>query len=335
MTVERLVPMQLVGVADAAECEALTRRHARTFAMASRFLPAEKRRAAFAIYAFCRVADDIVDEMPRAHEADTRIALAKHRARLVEALRGNPRGSIFRELRWAVRRFGIPGRPFHELINKLHDDLHPGELATWEDLSRYCGGVASTVGEMCAHVFGLPSRGPSRQIAIQRARTLGIALQLTNILRDVGEDAERGRCYLPTADLVRFGLRRADVLARAIDPADSRWTELMRFEIARARELYAEGSLGLDLVDADARCCATICARGYAAILGALERRSYDSITGRARVGTAGKARIVLAVWRETRRLSAGARSDAPRLARAPLSIAKSSGDRFPGPLQA
>ncbi|MDQ2767944.1 MAG: phytoene/squalene synthase family protein [Gemmatimonadota bacterium] len=303
--------------------------------MASRFLSAEKRRAAFAIYAYCRVADDIVDEAPGESEKHARAALSTHRVRLAEALRGSPRGPIFRELRWAVRRFGIPGRPFHELINTLHGDLHPGELDTWEDLERYCDGVASTVGEMCAHIFGLPPRGPARRLAIQRARTLGVALQLTNIMRDIGEDAERGRCYLPTADLARFGLSRDDVLARAIDPADSRWTALMRFEIARARALYADGSLGLDLVDADARCCATVCARGYAAILDALERRAYDSLSGRARVGTTAKARIMLSVWHETRRFSRVALAAAPRISRAPLTISAPPGDRYQEPLEA
>jgi phytoene synthase len=298
------------SIADAVECEALTRRHARTFTTASRFLTAEKRRGAFAIYAFCRVADDIVDEAPTTKEVSARLALATHRARLAEALRGSPRGAIFRELTWAVRRFGIPGRPFHELINTLYDDLKPGEFATWQDLERYCGGVASTVGEMCAHVFGLPQRGPSRQAALRQARALGIALQLTNILRDVGEDALRGRCYLPTADLAHFGLARADVLARTIDPADERWQRLMRYEIARARELYLAASPGLALVDEDARCCATICSRGYASILDALEHRGLDSLTGRARVSTYAKARIMLAAWHESRRLANGSVPD-------------------------
>lgn len=288
--------------ADALECEALTRKHARTFSMASRFLTPEKCRAAFAIYAFCRTADDIVDEIGVSNESTMRIALATHRARLAETLRGRPDTAIFRELHWAIGRFDIPGRPFHDLIDTLYDDLQPGDFATWDDLATYCGGVASTVGEMCAHIFGLPEHGPFRETALQLARTLGVALQLTNILRDVGEDVERGRCYLPTADLVQFGLTRADVLARTFHPADSRWIRLMKYETERARALYAEAAPGLALVDPDARCCATICARGYASILGALERRGYDSLTGRARVGTATKARIMLGAWHAARR---------------------------------
>src|SRR5262249_55493935 len=154
----------------------------------------------------------------------------------------------------------------------------------WAELSMYCGGVASTVGEMCAHVFGLPADADARGRALHHARTLGVALQLTNILRDVGEDAERGRCYLPTADLHAFDIPRRAVLDRTIAPADARWTALMRHEISRARTLYALAAPGLDLLAPDARCCASICARGYAEILRALERRRFDSLTGRASV---------------------------------------------------
>ncbi len=287
------------GHDDREACTALVRTHARTFVAASRFLPSEKRRAAFAVYAFCRIADDIVDESPASTDV-ARDTLERHRQSLIATVHGVPDGPYFRELAWAMRRFGISPRPFHALINTLHGDLAPGEIATWDVLSSYCRGVASTVGEMCAHVFGLPVHAAEREDALRHARTLGIALQLTNILRDVGEDAARGRCYLPTADLAAFGVARHEVLERTIDPRDERWRGLMRHEIARARALYTDAAPGIRMLSADAQCCALICARGYAAILGAIEQRDFDSLRGRARVSTSRKALIILDAWRAT-----------------------------------
>ena len=288
---------------DAAECAELTRRHARTFSIASRFLPAEKRRAAFAVYAFCRIADDIVDEVSTitASRENAREALEQHRIGFIEALSGRPSGPLFRELSWAVRRYGIPAAPFHSLLNALRGDLATREIATWHELSRYCGGVASTVGEMCAYVFGVPSDADGRVQALRHARTLGVALQLTNILRDVGEDAARGRCYLPTADLRAFGIARGEVIDGTIVAKDERWRLLMRHEIARARSLYADAAPGLQMLDADSRTCATICSRGYAAILDAIEGRDFDSLGGRARVGSVRKAFIIVNAWRGAR----------------------------------
>ena len=287
---------------DAAVCAALARHHARTFALASRFLPAEKRRAAFAVYGFCRVADDIVDGPSASRDCDRGEALEKQRNALIAALNGRPDGPLFRELAWAVRRFGIPSTPFHALINALRSDLAPSEIATYSDLTRYCEGVASTVGEMCAYVFGMPCDSASRALALRHARTLGVALQLTNILRDVGEDAALGRCYLPSSDLAAFGIERHEILERTIRPGDGRWQRLMHHQIGRARALYAQAEPGLHLLDADARCCATICSRGYAAILEAIEVRAFDSLNGRARVGSTRKTWILVESWYRTRR---------------------------------
>lgn len=299
---------------DAGRCAALTRHHARMFSAASRFLSAERRRAAFAVYAFCRVADDFVDEVSREHRAasddvsgDASLAepavrqLAAHRAALQAVFEGEASTPLFRELRWAVRRYAIPAAPFHALLDMLHTDLSPAVYRDWSDLERYCGGVASTVGEMCAHVFGLPASSTERDDALRRARTLGVALQLTNILRDVGEDAGRGRCYLPDDELAHFGLTRREIVERTLRADDVRWQTFMRVQIARARTLYADAAPGLRALDPDARCCATICATGYAEILSAIERRHYDTLTGRARVGGMRKALVMLDAWWTTR----------------------------------
>lgn len=285
---------------DAAFCAQLVRHHARTFSAASRFLPEDKRRAAFAVYAFCRIADDFVDE---ALQGSTSAAadLDKHKSLLSAAFAGKADTPVFRELSWAVNQYGIPAAPFHDLIEMLRTDLTPIEYAEWTDLERYCGGVASTVGEMCAHVFGMPTSQLIRDDALRCARTLGVALQLTNILRDVGEDAARGRCYLPIADLDRFNITRDEILGRTILGNDARWQALMRFEVARTRALYAEAEPGIRYLDGDAQCCATICASGYAGILGAIERRRYDTLSGRAHIGTARKLAVMFNAWRTTR----------------------------------
>ncbi|MEP6779478.1 MAG: phytoene/squalene synthase family protein [Gemmatimonadaceae bacterium] len=281
---------------DADLCAAITRHHARTFAAASWFLPDEKRRAAFAVYAFCRVADDIVDEAARG-STTAASELERHRAALTSALKGHSVSALFRELTWAMRTYRIPAAPFHSLINMLRVDLSEFEFETWAELEEYCGGVASTVGEMCAHVFGLPRSASERTESLLHARTLGVALQLTNILRDVGEDAARNRCYLPTEDLAKFDIARSEIITRSIKASDSRWQALMRFEIQRTRDLYEQSAPGLAMLDGDAQCCARICAWGYAAILDAIERRHYDSLHGRARIRAAGKARIMLRAW--------------------------------------
>ncbi|MEO7995847.1 MAG: phytoene/squalene synthase family protein [Gemmatimonadaceae bacterium] len=285
---------------DEGFCAELVRHHARTFAAASRFLPAEKRRAAFAVYAFCRVADDFVDEAIQGATGAEQ-DLNQHSRALSAVYEGTAQTPLFRELRWAVDKYGIPSAPFHGLMHMLRTDLAPVQYETWTDLERYCGGVASTVGEMCAHVFGMPASAVIREDALRCARILGVALQLTNILRDVGEDAARGRCYLPLEDLSRFGISRDEILGRTIRGSDIRWQALMRFEVARTRALYAEAEPGIRYLDRDSQCCATICASGYAGILGAIERRNYDTLSGRAHIGTARKLLVMFNAWRVTR----------------------------------
>lgn len=285
---------------DADLCAQLVRHHARTFSAASRFLPPEKRRAAFAVYAFCRIADDFVDEaIDGATNAE--LDLQRHHDALTAAFSGHAQTPIFRELMWAAHHYAIPEAPFRALIAMLRTDLAPVRYRWWAEVEQYCGGVASTVGEMCAHVFGLPSAPGAREDALRCARLLGVALQLTNILRDIGEDAARGRCYLPQEDLARFGISRDEILGRTILATEKRWQELMRFEVARTRALYREAEPGIHYLDHDAQCCATICASGYAGILSAIERRKYDTLTGRAHLGATRKLWVMLQAWWATR----------------------------------
>ena len=289
---------------DAAFCEQVVRAHARTFTLASRFLPAAKRRAAFALYAFCRVADDIVDT--ETADASAARRLADYERHLAIALSGRPSGPVFRELMRAVREYGVPESVLHELVEGVGRDLRPVRYASWPELARYCEGVASSVGEMCTYVFGVPGGPDARSAALRYARALGVAMQLTNILRDVGEDARRGRCYLPDDDLAQFGLTRDEVIeaAAAAVPrgrglaADPRWRRFMEFEVRRARDIYQAAIPGISLLESDTRRCAAACAWGYAGILGAIEERSFDTLHGRARVGNWTRLSVLWEAWR-------------------------------------
>jgi phytoene synthase len=271
-------------------CARVARRHARTFWLASLLLPAEKRRGAFALYAFCRVADDIVDD-PGA-PGDVRARLARHGDALERALRGEGGGPLFDELSWACRRFAVPAEPLKELLRGVARDLNAPRYETWEELERYCEGVASSVGEMCVSVFGLVDEA-RRDEAVAQARALGTAMQLTNILRDVGEDARRGRCYLPREDLAAAGLEAEAVLNGRVDTRDRAWRRLIAGHVARAREYYRRAIDGIPLLAPDAQACARACAVGYAGILDAIERQGYDTLSTRARLGWAARLAVL------------------------------------------
>ncbi len=282
---------------DARICAVLTRKHARTFAFASTLLPERKRRAAFALYAFCRRADDLVDRIEADRSAQhARVDLAQYRARLASALAGSADDGAFRELAWTVTEFGVPPAVLQELLDGIERDLTAPAYRTWDDLRGYAEGVASSVGEMLVHVFGA-QHAHGVLTAVRFARTLGVAMQLTNILRDVGEDARRGRCYLPHEDLASCGLTPEAVLASDVNVRDPAWRRFVKFQIARARELYREGARGIQLLSADSRRCTWICAAGYAAILGAIERNEFDTFTMRAHVSRWDQVRLVLGTF--------------------------------------
>jgi phytoene synthase len=288
---------QRAGPRDAETCAAITRRNARTFSLAARLLPREKRRGAFALYAFCRRADDIVDSAHADHTEPAAVRLARYRAALDASLAGHPPDAVFREVQHAVNRFGVPARALYELLDGIARDLRPVRYETWREVAAYAAGVASSVGEMCTFVFGVEHAALLGE-AVRRGRTLGLAMQLTNILRDVGEDAKRGRCYLPDEDLLLFGFTRDDVLGNPRIAHAPRWPGLMQFEIARARALYDGADPGIALLAPDARQCASACARGYAEILGAIEARAYDTIAARAVVTRWRKASVLWSAWR-------------------------------------
>lgn len=263
-----------------ARCAELTRQHGTTYYWGARILPAAQRRHVFAIYALCRLADDIVDAEQATTDAQVVATAARLDAfedRFYSAMRdcAEPGDVEMAAIRATVRSIRLPREYFERFFGAMRRDLTVTSYARWADLVDYMEGSAAVIGEMMVPVLG--ARVPA---AIEPARQLGFAFQLTNFLRDVGEDLDRGRVYLPAEDLTRFGV---DVHARVVD---DRWRALMAFQIERNRELYRLSEPGLALMPpASARCVATAKVL-YSRILARIEARDYDVFTGRARVVT-------------------------------------------------
>ena len=274
--------------------------HARTFSLAGRLLPSVKRRAAFALYATCRRADDLVDVPERGHLFSARLRLGAFRSAAMAALSRPSDDPILRELSWAVREFGIHNGLLEELFDGISGDLETRSFADWPDLESYCEAVAGSVGAMTCAIFGAAAETGSEQhgIVVSCARRLGVAMQLTNILRDVGEDARRGRCYLPADEMADHGLTREQVMAGDAIRAGERWSGFMSHQIARARELYRQAIPGIGLLVADARQCAYACAAGYARILDAIETAGYDTWSRRV---SASRMTLIGVAWQSWR----------------------------------
>ncbi len=268
-------------------CGRITAEHSRTFSLAAALLPPAKRRAMHALYAFCRTTDDIVDEMD-----GSRAALAAwEREALAEG--HHPQEPVALAWRDAVARHGIPPLYARQLVETVAQDLSVDRYATFEDLSVYCYGVAVTVGLMAMRIVGYRG-GEAEPSAIR----LGVALQLTNILRDVGEDWRSGRLYLPLDELARFGLSEGEVAAGQLD---ERWRGFMAYQIERARRLYRDALPGLSYLHQDGRFAVAAAAELYRGILDDIEAHDYDVFNRRAHLGGGAKlARLPGIWWRAT-----------------------------------
>jgi phytoene synthase len=273
-----------------AHAEEVTRRSSKSFYLASALLPYAKRRAARVLYAFCRFTDDLVDES----SADATEQLAAWRAR---ALAPQPASEdILLQAWYDVRlRHRIPPTYVRHLLDGIALDLTWKRYETFDELARYCYGVASTVGLMAMHIIGFQDRS-----ALPYAVKLGVALQLTNILRDVGKDLSQERIYLPQEDLRRFSYGEDDLAHGVID---ARFRALMNFEIARTRKLYAEAWDGIRLLSPDGRLAIAAAADLYRAILRKIEQADYDVFHQRAHVGTAEKLARLPRLWWATQRM--------------------------------
>lgn len=260
-----------------AECARLTREYGTTYFWGAILLPKPQRRHVHAVYALCRLADDIVDAdgATRFSPAATRRALADFRSGFVHALAGDPPDATMAAIANTVRECGIDTECVDRFFAAMAMDLDIAGYDTWADLCGYMEGSAAVIGEMM-----LPVLQPLTPAAKEPARALGLAFQLTNFLRDVGEDLDRGRVYLPKEDLERFG---ASPWPGRVDDA---WRELMAFEIDRNRRLYEQARAGVAMLPPrSARCVATALTL-YSQILERIEARDYDVFSDRARVPT-------------------------------------------------
>ncbi len=273
-------------------CRNVARNATSNFYYAFYMLPRAKRDALCAIYAFMRLVDDISDS-PQAparqanESALQRAALSRWRVLLDQCMAGDTCGhAILPAFADAIKRYRIPYRYFHDLISGAEMDLLETRYATFKALQEYCYRVAGTVGLTCVHVFGF--RDPQ---ALELAERLGIAFQLTNILRDVGPDLSLGRVYIPAEDLARFGCTIAELEHGVVTPPVR---ELLRFEAERAWRFYREGAGLIGKIDADSRAALWALARIYSSLLARIEERDFDVFSTRVRLSAAEKAGILL-----------------------------------------
>jgi phytoene synthase len=284
----------VLPLADAYKhCIAITRRHSRSFYLSSQLLPPDKRRAIRALYAFCRTSDDLVDQPGQ----NATQALATWVAQ-VHAARPPSDNAVLVAWHDTAELYQVPRSLPDELLAGIMMDLTVSRYATFDDLWLYCYRVASVVGLISMHIIGHQAG------AAPYAIKLGVALQLTNILRDVAEDAERGRVYLPLEDLARFGLSSDDILNGR---RDASFRQLMRFEAERAHALYEQAWPGVALLSADGRLAIGAASEIYRGILGKIHAMDYDVFARRACVPLAQK---LLILWRVRRRLRADDRME-------------------------
>jgi phytoene synthase len=280
-TTKPLTPLRCVRGSDVpclsssyAWCERLARRQAGNFYHAFRLLPTSPRRAMCALYAFMRVTDDLVDG-PQAL-AGKRLALADWRQQLDAALAGVYAHPLHPAFHHTVKQYAIPRRYLEDLLDGVGMDLDADRYDTFADLYCYCYRVASVVGLACIHIWGFHD-----ERALSFAESAGIALQLTNILRDLAEDAGRGRVYLPREDLDRFGYCAEDLEHGRYD---ERFRALMRFQVDRARSYYEAAAPLAELLDPAGRAVFLVMLRTYRGLLEAIVQRDYDVFHGRVRL---------------------------------------------------
>ncbi|MBI2913595.1 MAG: presqualene diphosphate synthase HpnD [Chloroflexi bacterium] len=245
-------------------CQALTKREAKNFYYGFMLLPGQQRRSIYAAYAFARECDDIVDAGLPSQEAA--VQLAAYRESLDRCLQGRPQGSVFLALRDAINRYRIPQEYFYRLIDGVEMDLTVRRYQSFHELKRYCYLVASVVGLISIEIFGYRGGEQAREYAA----SLGIALQLTNILRDVQEDLQRDRIYLPQNELARFAYAEDDLCAGV---ATDTFRRLMAFQVTRAGEYYKRGRLLFPYLPRRARACVGVMAGIYSRILDDIQRQ--------------------------------------------------------------
>ncbi|MFP4099239.1 15-cis-phytoene synthase CrtB [Coleofasciculus sp.] len=294
-------PMRkLVSESEAYEiCRQITAKYAKTFYLATLLMPEQKRRAIWAIYFWCRRTDELVDG-PQAR-LTTPETLDRWEQQLESVFAGQPIEDADVALVDTLQRFPMDIQPFRDMIAGQRMDLFRSRYETFEELQLYCYRVAGTVGLMTSPVLGFdldwsqtPWNSQFGMNPVEEAIALGIAKQLTNILRDVGEDAQRGRIYLPLDELALFNYTEEDLFKGVVD---ERWQELMRFQIQRARKFYTYAEKGIGALSRDARWPVWAATMLYQGILDVIERNNYDVFTQRAYVSKGRKLLYLPVAW--------------------------------------
>lgn len=278
----------MVSLADAyEECRLITKREAKNFFYAFLTLPTPKRRAIYAAYAFCRHCDDAVDQV--ASLEDKQAALRSLTQRLNNAYHDKPVGPVFTALAHTARAYSIPQSYFQDVIRGVEMDLATTRYSTYEDLRLYCYRVASVVGLICLQIFGY-----RHEKAKEYAVDLGLAMQLTNILRDVQEDLARDRIYLPQDEIEHFGYSESELRQEVRNDAQR---SLIEFQVRRARSLFQSGAKLLPYLSARSRACPAVLAAIYTRILRRISSNEHNVFGGRISLSSREKILVMTTTW--------------------------------------
>ncbi len=268
-------------------CRLINASHGRTFYLSTWLLPAAKRPAVHALYGFARHADDIVDSLdPTLTVAQRERELESWAARFLAGAGDDP---VLPAVHDTIDRYDIPAQHFDDFLRSMRMDLTTSEYASWDDLLDYTHGSAAVIGLQLLHVLGTIEGMQS--VAAPYARDLGVAFQLTNFIRDVGEDLQRDRLYLPKDELAAFGVTRDDLVSGVVDANVRR---LLAFQIARARELFRAAAPGIRLLAPTSRDCVRTASTLYGEILDAVEMADYRVLDRRVSVGPRRRAEVVI-----------------------------------------
>ena len=272
--------------ASYAECKRLNALHGKTYYLATLLLPKSKRPYVHALYGFARYADEIVDDLASTLTVDEKAkALSSWGDKILYDLAsGRSDDAVGRALIDTVNRFNIPHAHFEAFLHSMTMDLTVTEYQTYEDLLEYVYGSAAVIGLEMVPVLGVLEEG-----AYECAKKLGIAFQLANFIRDVGEDLDRGRIYLPLDELAQCGVSRQMLEARVLTP---QIIEALKFQIARVRQLQAEATPGIKMLEAASRPCIEAASTLYCGIVDEVEKIGYDIFNKRAKTSTARRLRV-------------------------------------------
>ena len=273
------------------QCKKLNSQHGKTYYLATLLLPPAKRPFVHALYGFARYADEIVDDLASTlTDEEKATALKGWGSQAIKDIKsGESSDPVGRALVDTARRFSIPIEYFEAFLNSMEMDLTVNEYATYEDLMEYVYGSAAVIGLQMVPVLGALS--PE---AYESAKTLGIAFQLANFIRDIGEDLERGRIYIPIEDLIHFGVSREDLHQKILTP---KIIELIKFQIARVRELQKSAEPGIQMLEPSSRPCIEAASELYCGIVDEVEAIGYDVFNFRAKTSTWRRIKVALPAY--------------------------------------